>query len=60
MQYNSLRHMIKCSSSSREFFRSLPRETQHILQKDNCIIRTQLQLRLKAEMAEQLRKKALI
>ena len=60
MQYNSLHHLINRSSSSRAFFLSLPMETQMLLHKDNFHIHTQLQLRQKAEIAEQLRKKDLI
>ncbi len=60
MLYNSLRHLIKHSSSSRAFFMSLPMEIRMILHKDNFHIHTQLQLRRKAEIAEQLRRKELI
>ncbi len=60
MLYNSLHHLLKRSSSSRAFFLSLPVETQRILHKENFYIHTQLQLRHKAEIAEQLRKKELI
>ena len=60
MLYNSLHHLIQRSSSSREFFHSLPVDIRKLLHKDNFHIHTQLDLRRKAEMAEQLRKKKLI
>ncbi len=60
MLYNSLHHLLNRSSSSRAFFLSLPVETQMILHKENFHIHTQLQLRHKAEIVEQLRRKELI
>ncbi len=59
MLYNSLRHLILKSASSRKFFGSLPRETQRLIRKDNYLIHSQLDLRLKAEWAEALRRKKL-
>ncbi len=60
MLYNSLHHLISRSSSSRAFFLSLPRETQRALHRENLRIHTQLELRRMAEIAEKLRRKALI
>ncbi|MBE6902302.1 MAG: hypothetical protein E7478_07485 [Ruminococcaceae bacterium] len=60
MLYNSLHHLISRSSSSREFFLSLPVEVQMALHKDNFFIHTQLDLRRKAEIAAELIRKELI
>lgn len=60
MLYNSLHHLISRSSSSREFFLSLPVEVQMVLHKDNFFIHTQLDLRRKAEIAAALLRKELI
>ena len=60
MLYNSLHHLIMRSSSSRRFFLSLPVEVQMVLHKDNFFIHTQLDLRIKAEAAQQLLRKELI
>lgn len=60
MLYNSLHHMISRSSSSRTFFLSLPVRVQMALHKDNRHIRTQLQLRLKAETVQSLIRKEII
>ena len=60
MLYNSLHHLINRSSSSREFFLSLPVQTQMILHKEKFFIHSQFDLRRKAEIVESLRRKDLM
>lgn len=55
MPYPDLKALIQHSSSSREFFLSLPVELQTELHSHNDVIHTAAQLRLRAEQLERHR-----